>query len=405
MTEITDALRKLRTVNAYGPVTRLSGNLYSGPREDVMELAFRTSYDVADLQELASDFISAETGAEAAIVTAGASAGLLLAAAACIARQDASVMDVLPATAGLANEIIIARPHRNAYDHALRAAGAVFREIGIPDRVSGAGVRDVEIWEYEAAISDRTVAIAYVAGGQSAPSLTELSAIAHARGVPVIVDAAAQLPPKDNLSRFIRAGADLVIFSGGKAIGGPQASGILCGRRDLIASALLQNLDVDVDMHDRKRLLGRKLFRGLDWRGFPHHGIGRSSKVSKENIVPFLLALEQFVRGGDAAFIARQKRLCDELATALSGRNDLRCQVLENDPRYRYPVVEITLAADRQDELGALRTKLAACTPPIAARFSEADRLLLCLIAVRDEDVRYIAESILADAAMSQGQP
>ena len=116
--------------------------------------------------------------------------------------------------------------------------------------------------------------------------------------MPLIVDAAAQLPPKENLRRFIAMGADLVAFSGGKALGGPQASGILAGRRDLVASALLQQLDMDVSpqtwtppsMVDRANL-----------RGVPHHGIGRGFKAGKEEIVGLLTALERFVNADDAA--------------------------------------------------------------------------------------------------------
>ena len=119
-------------------------------------------------------------------------------------------------------------------------------EVGIADRFSGAGIRDAEGWEIEAAITERTAAIVYVAYAHTQPSLEEVVAAACKGGVPVIVDAAGQLPPASNLQRFIATGADLVAFSGGKAIGGPQASGILCGQRDLIAAAALQHQDLDV---------------------------------------------------------------------------------------------------------------------------------------------------------------
>jgi hypothetical protein len=198
------------------------------------------------LQAGASRVIARVTGAEAGIVTSGASAALLLGAAACLAGLDPARMNRLPEVPDGRNEIIIVRSQRNMYDRALTVAGGRIVEVGIPDRYSGPGVRDAAPWEIEAAITPRTAAICYLAQPQSRPALAEVATVAHAHALPVLVDAAAQLPPKDNLRRFLADGADLVAFSGGKAIGGPQASGILAGRADLIASALMQMLDLDL---------------------------------------------------------------------------------------------------------------------------------------------------------------
>ena len=136
-------------------------------------------------------------------------------------------IDRLPDTAGLPNVIILPRSHRNGYDHALRAAGARIVEVGVAERT-----RDPQPWEIAAAITERTVALAFSVGF-SPLKLTDVAAVAQRHKLPLIVDASAALPPKGNLRRFIAEGADLVAFSGGKAIRGPQASGILCGRRDL----------------------------------------------------------------------------------------------------------------------------------------------------------------------------
>src|SRR5205814_8630786 len=119
-------------------------------------------------------------------------------------------------------------------------------EVGRPDRFRRTGVRDVEAWEIAAAITERTAAVYYLAKPHALPRLAAVVETAGAKSGPVVVDAAAELPPRENLRRFIAEGAALVAFSGGKAIGGPQASGILAGRRDLVAAAALQNLDLDV---------------------------------------------------------------------------------------------------------------------------------------------------------------
>ncbi len=285
-------------INAKGTATRLSGAPLRPEVAEAMVEASRHCVDMGELQAAASREIAAVTGAEAGYVASGAAACLLLAAAACLARLDPARMARLPDADGRADQIIMVRSQRNFYDHAIRASGASIIEVGLPDRYAGAGVRDAAIWEIEAAISPNTAAIFYVADAAAQPPLADITRVAAQLGVPVIVDAAAQLPPQDNLKRFIREGADIVVFSGGKALGGPQASGFLCGKRDLIMSAALQHLDLDVyeDMWDPPTsLIDRSLLKGM-----PSHGIGRTCKVGKEEIIGLLTALRLFVAEGDA---------------------------------------------------------------------------------------------------------
>ena len=239
---------------------------------------------------------------------------MLLGAAACLAGLDPARMNRLPEVADGRNEFIVVRSQRNMYDRALLVAGGRIVEVGIPDRYSGPGVRDAAAWEIAAAITPHTAGIYYLAHQQSLPPLADVAAVAREHGIPLLVDAAAQLPPADNLRRFLAQGADLVAFSGGKAIGGPQASGILCGRGDLIGSALLQMLDLD-------------LFPDL-WRapaefaplaqlpGLPHHGIGRSCKVGKEEIIGLLVALERFAADDEAARRAEWRSVLEAIVTA-----------------------------------------------------------------------------------------
>ena len=243
---VYDTLGVRTIINAKGTATRLSGGIMRPEVSAAMVEASQHCVDMTELQAVASREIAKVTGAEAGYIASGASACLLLATAACIAGLDPGRMARLPDARGMKNEVIMIRSQRNFYDHAIRAAGATIVEVGLPDRYAGAGVRDAEGWEIEDAISDRTAAIFYVADAASQPTLPEVTAIAKRHRIPVIVDAAAQLPPQSNLKRFITAGADLVAFSGGKVLGGPQASGILCGRKNLIMSAALQHLDLDI---------------------------------------------------------------------------------------------------------------------------------------------------------------
>ena len=304
MSNVYERLGVPTIINAKGTATRVSGAPMPAEIASAMQEATQHCVDMAELQGRASEIIAEATGAEAGMVTAGASAGLLLGTAACLAGLDPARMNRLPDTTGMRDEVVVVRSQRNFYDHAVRATGARLVEVGLPDRYSGAGVRDAEAWEIDDAIGERTAGVFYVAQASSRPSLRAVVEVAHAKGVPVLVDAASQLPPTRNLRRFLEEGADLVSISGGKAILGPQGSGILCGRRNLVASALLQNLDQDLFFEQWRP--PPALFAGLNLRGLPQHGIGRSCKVGKEQIVALLTALGLFV-GED---IGERNRRC-----------------------------------------------------------------------------------------------
>jgi D-glucosaminate-6-phosphate ammonia-lyase len=332
-------------VNAAGLLTRLGGSLMPPEVSDAMTEAAGHFVDMTELQAAASASIARHTGAEAGLVTSGAAAGLTLGTAACLAGLDAARMDRLPDTEDIPDEILMCRTHRTGYDHAIRAAGARIREVGFNDRAAGAGVRDVEAWELEGAVTDRTAAIAYMATPGSQPPLAEVTALARRHRLPVLVDAAAQLPPAENLRRFVADGADLVAFSGGKAIRGPQGTGILCGRRDLIASAALQQLDMDVRPETWRPPAGFIARDSL--RGVPHHGIGRGFKVSKEEIVGLLVALDRFVSLDRAADGARQARLLAAIEERLAGVPHIRTKRLSAAETGRDPLLEI-----RVDEAG-----------------------------------------------------
>lgn len=312
-------------INAKGASTRVSGGFLAPEVSAAMAEAATYCVDMTELQAGASNTIARFTGAEAGIVTSGAAAGLLVGAAACLTGLDPTKMARLPDTTGMKNEVVIVRSQRNFYDHAVRTAGARLIEVGLPDRYAGAGVRDAEPWEIEAALTDRTAAVFYVAGGNSRPALPDVVKVAHKAGVLVLVDAAAQLPPVSNLRRFISEGADLVAFSGGKAIGGPQGSGILAGKRDLIASAVLQQLDLDLfweQFSPPPSFIDKDLLPGA-----PQHGIGRPCKVGKETVIGLLVALERFVAEDEEARSRRHQDILRKLGEALAGVDHARVQV------------------------------------------------------------------------------
>jgi len=304
-------------INVAGSSTRVGGALMPDEVVQAMSEAASASVNMVELQAVASRQIAEATGAEAGYVTSGAAAGLTLGTAAILAGMNPGIMDRLPDTTGIANEMIISREHRNGYDHSIRVAGAKLIDVGMNEQVAGAGVRRTEAWEYEAAITDATVGIAYSATKTSQPPLEEVIRVAHEHGLPVLVDAAAQLPPIANLRRFIEMGVDLVAFSGGKALRGPQSAGIICGKRELIASVALQHLDMDeyFDIWDPPEdLIPKSAIKGI-----PRHGVGRGFKVSKENIVGLLTALRLFSQGAYVDEAASQRGYLEYIADSVSG--------------------------------------------------------------------------------------
>ena len=271
--------------------TKLGGAPLPAEVLDAMREAASDCVRMDQLQDAASRAIAEITGAEAGLVSSGASAALTLGAAACLCGFDVARMNRLPDTTGMPNEIVVHRSHRNDYDHALRVAGAKFMEVGFSYCTFA--------YEVEQAITSNTVALFYQAGGDGLTlPFAEFAAIGRRHGKPVIVDAAAELPPVENLRQFIAEGADLVAFSGGKHIRGPQSTGILCGRADLIQSACLQHQDMDVFPESWPL---REWIADGRVAGPPHHGVGRGFKVGKEEIAGLLVALRLYAKRDFAA--------------------------------------------------------------------------------------------------------
>lgn len=339
-------------INASGAVTRLGGAPMSSAVLAAFCEAAQESVPIEQLQAAASKAIATATGAEAGLVTAGAAAALTLGTAAILARYDLGRMDRLPNCEGFPNEFVVAREHRNSYDHAVRAAGARLVEIGFHEILSGAGVRRAEAWEYEAAFGPRTAGVLYVMIAGAQPPLEEVVRRAHAHHLPVLVDAAAELPPRANLRALVASGADLVAFSGGKGVRGPQATGILCGRRELIGSAALQMLDMD----DHWQLWNapNELFDRDKLAGMPRHGIGRGYKVAKEQIVALLVALKQFASGEYDRELAGFRERLNTIVAALVDSSAI-CRI-EQDHAECLPILEIKI-----DERALGRTAFDVC--------------------------------------------
>jgi D-glucosaminate-6-phosphate ammonia-lyase len=381
VTSIYDRLGLAPIINASGSVTRLGGAILP----DAVLAAFldgnQRAVPLEQLQAVASRVIARITTAEAGLVTCGSAAALTLGAAAILAGLDPGRMERLPDTTGLRREFLVAREQRNGYDHAVRAAGAKLVEVGFNEIVGNAGVRRTELWEYAAALTPDTVGILFNQSPHSRPSLAEIVGFARSHSLRVLVDAAGELPPRDNLTRLIATGADLVCFSGGKAIRGPQSTGILCGKKELIASAALQMLDNDdhpelwdppADYIDRTQLAG-----------LPRHGLGRAMKVSKEEIVALLAALELFASSAYDADRERHLNWLEQIAQSLEGL-PVVCHLRDPGDGQSLPKLEIELDASWGDRRAAafaacrqLRRGNAPLYPPVYPGHGQLDQGIL----------------------------
>ncbi len=203
--------------------------------------------------------------------------------------------------------------------------------------------------------------------------------VAHAARVPVLVDAAAELPPARNLRRYIEDGADLVVFSGGKAVGGPSGSGILCGRAIWWVRRCLQQLDLDClyeDWQPPAQLVDKKALRGV-----PRHGIGRSCKVGKEQIVGLLTALVRFTEDDDAARNGRFGLIVGALAAALGGLRGLRVRTVADPGHGGMPLLEIVIPEEANKPTAVqVASRLRAASPAVHVDSTNADAGILMLV-------------------------
>ena len=267
----------IRTIiNGNATLTRLGGSIMPAEVVTAMIEASKYFVDIIALQKRVGEELARLTHNEAAYVSCGAAAALTLSTAACITGLDAAKREQLPLGSGsgapnlatMKSEVIVHRYGRVGYDFAVRQVGVTFVELGDENGTSPD--------ELEAAITDKTAALFYFAN----PSREHLwvpyeegITIAKRHGVPVIVDAAAQLPPKENLWRFTEMGADLVMFSGGKGLCGPQSSGLIVGTQQLIDA--------------------------IAFNGPPHPFIGRGMKVGKEEMVGLLASVKWYLKHAD----------------------------------------------------------------------------------------------------------
>ena len=276
-----DKLGVTKIINAAGTYTFLTASIMPPPVQAAVAQAAKHPVRLAELQRASGEYLAKRLKCGGALVTAGASSALTLGTAACITVSDPSAPVRIPVDmAGLKNEVIVQKAHRYDYDHALYNCGIKFVEVQ-------------SLEDYKAAFSDKTVMTHFFNAAEGGEiGREEWIRVAHEHNVPCFNDAAADVPPIANLWNYTNMGFDLVTFSGGKGMRGPQNAGLLLGRKDLIDAALA---------NDNPK----------------SETVGRGMKVAKEQIVGMVAAVDWFLSQSDEQMQAEFQRRADVIAGRL----------------------------------------------------------------------------------------
>jgi L-seryl-tRNA(Ser) seleniumtransferase len=339
-TDIRVSLNLRPVINVSGTMTALGASIVVPGAVDAVSAILTQFVEMGDLYRRASTVIAELTGAEAGFVTASCSAGITLAVAACMTGPDLAAIERLPDTTGLKDEVLIQSGHMVSYgapvEQAIRLAGARVVPVG--------QATSAHAYQLAGAITERTAAAVYVVSHHVVDyaqiPLKVFCDVCHARGVPVIVDAASEY----DLAGFLKDGADLALYSGHKFLGGPT-SGIVAGSKERVRDTYLQN-----------------------------RGIGRGMKVGKEGIVGALAALQAWKSRDHAGIRARERRALDCWVEVLAGRPGVTATIVP-DPTNN-PLDRLKVAVDPQAAnitAWDLADRLAAGDPPVIVRDHEVE--------------------------------
>jgi len=270
-----------KIINAAGTYTALTASIMPPQVQAAVAEAARHPVRLAELQQKAGEYIARRLKCEAALVSAGAASALTLGTAACMTVGNSQAASQLPLdVSALKNEVIIQKGHRYGYDHAIANCGARFVEVETLD-------------QYEQAFTPKTVMCHFFNAAEHGQiSREQWIEVAHRHGVPCFNDAAADVPPISNLWNYTGMGFDLVTFSGGKGMRGPQNAGLLLGRKELIEAA--------------------------SWSNSPHdETVGRGMKVAKEQIIGMVAAVDWYLSQTDEGMQAEFRHRAERIAAAL----------------------------------------------------------------------------------------
>ena len=303
-------------INAAGTYTVLSASTMPDEVQAAIALAARQPVNLNELLDASGAYLAKRLRCEDALVTSGAAAALVVGTAACInIGNDQAILNIPTDMAGLKNEVIVQKSHRYGYDHALRNCGIRFVEVETLE-------------QYEQAFTERTVMAHFFNAGEGKISREDWVRVAHQHGVPCFNDAAADVPPIANLWNYTQMGFDLVTFSGGKGLRGPQCTGLLLGRKDLIEAAKKNNSPNS-------------------------NTVGRGLKVAKEEIVGLVAAVDYFLKQDDAVIERECRDRADRIAKHLNSIPTVQTQIFIPEVANHVPHLLITYDQNRIKITGA----------------------------------------------------
>jgi L-seryl-tRNA(Ser) seleniumtransferase len=366
-----DRLGVHRIVNAYGPATILGGSILDERINKAMQEVSSLYVDMNELLTKTGEKVAQMLGVESAFITSGAAAALTLAVAGCMTGSDGAKVEQLPDTSGLKNEVIVQTGQRNTYDRCVKVAGARLVSVGIPYLTHP--------WEVEAAINERTAAMVFFTLRTARPGILgfeQMSAIARTHSVPMIVDGCNEvLPTLRRVRDYFDRGAGLLVLSGGKNIQGPSDTGLVCGKKELVDACIAN--------------------------AYPHmHGIGRGMKVSKEQVVGLVVALEIYSQRNPEVEYSKWRNRIEYVAGELGGIPNIEVKLtpekmqLDEIPRLHIRLDEETLGYGSYDVVRAMK----AYDPPIVLDIGYWEKIISQTVIVDPMCMRESDEKVVAKA-------
>lgn len=348
-------------INAMGSVTFLGGSLMAPATLAAMEEASQEFVVITELLERSGEYLAQRIGVPGALVTSGASGAITLGTAACVAGGELARTHQLPDTTGLPNEVILQKAHRNEYQTQIRLVGARIVQVETAA-------------ELEAAINPRTAMMFFMnkADPRGQIHRDEWVAIARRHHIPTFLDAAADIPPQTNLAGYVHQGFDLVAFSGGKALRGPQCTGLLLGRKDLIDAARHHTSPYD-------------------------HTVGRAMKVGKEEIVGLVAAVEQFLATDHAAEFQIFDTRVREIAKVFSDLPHVRTEVWVPEIANHFPHLSVSWDPAQLPRTAAeVKQRLFDGSPRIAVLLLGEHSLGLSVLMLQPNEDQIVASHLRA---------
>ena len=345
-------------INAAGTYTAMTASLMPPDVMEAINYASKHYVMLDELHDRVGERIAKLVRAEAAMVTAGAASALTLGTAAVLTGTDRQKIGELPNLAGMKSEVIIQKAHRFGYERAVRNCGVRLVEVETRE-------------DLERAVSDRTAMMLFYNNNNKEGRIRdeEFVELGRKHGIPTFNDAAADVPPVDNLWKYTAMGFDIVAFSGGKGIRGPQSAGLLVGKKPIIAAAR-QNSSPN------------------------GNAIGRGMKVNKEEMVGMLAALELFV-GKDHAREAREfDRRAEEIRKSAAAVPGVQAEIFVPEVANHVPHVRVTwVPAATNVKAAAVVRALQDGEPSIVIR-AEGDALVIGVWMMQPGEEKVVARRL-----------